>query len=258
MQIYEISQPKPIAEVNYGAVAKELGKAAGAATRNYFGMQPARDVQVQGAEAQRLAMQHAQAVIKQQVMSQKALWDRLLKNMMTTAGANQQTALSPNDLASAFMQQLQSMLRPHGLTASMANNGGVPQPILDDFTTKIRNRTDPTVVQNIRNSRQQTNAAINAILQGRNDESAWLALSQGIANAANILAFQADPTQTSNQPQTAPNPLSTGAAQAMSALGTTNSGMQNLATLVQQNGSPVNPTGNPVIDALLKHMGLIP
>jgi hypothetical protein len=257
MQIYEISLPIPVVEVNYGAAARELGKAAGAAARNYFGMQPSQDAQVQGAEAQQLAMQHAQAVIRQQVMSQKTLWDRSLKNMMTTAGANQQTALDPRDLASSFMQQLQSMLRPHGLTASMANVGGIPQPVLDDFSTKIRNRQNPAVVQNIRSSRQQVNSAVNAILQGVNDEGAWLALSQGIANAANLLAFQADPAQRS-QPQVAPNPLSTRAAQAMSALGTTNSGIQNFASLVQQSGSSVSPTGNPIIDDLLRHMRLIP
>jgi hypothetical protein len=43
----------------------------------------------------------------------------------------------------------------------------------------------------------------------------------------------------------------------MSALGVRDEDLQGLAQLIQQNPTPVRATGNPVMDDLLRHMGLI-
>jgi hypothetical protein len=44
---------------------------------------------------------------------------------------------------------------------------------------------------------------------------------------------------------------------ALSALGVRDEDLQGLAQLIQQNPTPVRATGNPVMDDLLRHMGLI-
>jgi hypothetical protein len=265
MQIFEITQIKKITEINYGAVGRGLAQAAGAATREYFGMQPKQSTQVQGLASQQQAQKLSEPVIKQQAQQQQQLWTRTVQTMKNTAKNAGLSELDSKELADTLMKQLESMLRPHGLKATMDNQAGVPVPTLDDFADQIANNSDTTVSRDIDRTLQQVDDALMAIVTAKDADklnTAWLNLSQGIANAASLMTFQGQPNTNRAGSGAVGSAVKSGpttgnVAKAMSALGVRDEDLQGLAQLIQQNPTPVRATGNPVMDDLLRHMGLI-
>jgi hypothetical protein len=192
MQIFEITQS--VNEINYGSVLGGIAKYAGNQIGKSLGMQDR--TQLSGPAAQAAAGAATAGVVKQQAAQQQQLWNNTLQFMKKSAARVGQSQIDPNSLATNFMKQLQGMLKPHGLSATMDQQNGIPVPQLNDFENKV----DPQVLDQqtknqIDQTIQQVDQAIYNILAGSNSAKpadltpAWAALTQSIANAGSMLAF---------------------------------------------------------------------
>jgi hypothetical protein len=259
MQIFEITNKK-LDEVNWGAFAKGVGSQLARNVKSDLGIQSA-DNKVSGVAAQNSATAATANVVKQQSQAQQQLWSKTLQTMTAAASQAGTAQIDPQALATNFNKQLQGMIKPHGLTASIKPMNGVPVPQVDDFTDQI----DPEMLDahtkaQVAQTVQQINQSIASILAAPPNAKAadlannWMGLAQGVADAASMTTFHANPaarTSAGNNRSIAP------ADQAVvDALGVDDAGMQNFARMAQASGKPIKPTGNPTVDGFLRAAGV--
>jgi len=265
MQIFEITAPrKKLDEINFGAFAKGVGSQLAKNVKSDLGIQPA-DNKVSGVAAQQTATKATAGVVKQQAQAQQQLWSNTLKTMTAAASQAGTAQIDPQALATNLNKQIQGMIKPHGLTASIKPMNGRPVPQVDDFTGDIDpEMLDATTKAQVTQTVAQINQSIASILAAPPNATAadlannWMGLAQGVADAASMTTFHANPggggrvaggggTDRSIPPEVKP---------VVTALGTDSASMQKFAGLVQRSGKPVKQTGNPLVDGFLKQAGV--
>ena len=186
MQIFEITQRRPVNEINWGATAKAVG--------SHILQQPVRSLSkrvgvdltdtpdpVGSAEAMGAATKAAEPVIQQQAVEQQQLWDKSVAAMLKQGGVSNISQLNSAQTREALMAQVQKMLRPHGIM---------------DYT-QLPNLVDATSFGGQGKAMAKQTAAditaiINEILTGRPAKDAWYRLSKKIYAAGQQAEFRAD------------------------------------------------------------------
>jgi len=264
MQIFEITNNKKLDEVNLGAFVKGVGSQLAKNVKSDLGIQPA-DNQVSGVAAQNAATKATAGVVKQQAQAQQHLWSKTLQTMTAAASQAGTAQIDPQALATNLNKQIQGMIKPHGLTASIKPMNGRPVPQIDDFTDQIDpEMLDATTKAQVAQNVAQINQSIASILAAPPDATAsdltnaWMSLAQGIADAGSMTTFHANPgggggrVAGSGTDRSIPPALKP----VVTALGTDSASMQKFARLVQASGKPVKATGNPQIDSFLTQSGI--
>ena len=265
MQIFEITARKKLDEVNWGAFAKGVGSQLAKNVKSDLGIQPA-DNKLSGVAAQQAATAATANVVKQQAQAQQQLWSNTLKTMTAAASQAGTAQIDPQALATNLNKQIQGMIKPHGLTASIKPMNGRPVPQVDDFTDDIDpEMLDATTKAQVTQTVAKINQSIASILAAPPNATAaelannWMGLAQGVADAGSMTTFHANPgggggrvaggggTDRSIPPAIQP---------VVTALGTDSASMQKFARLVQASGKPVKATGNPQIDLFLTQSGI--
>jgi hypothetical protein len=270
MQIFEITQHQLVNEkfgfsaVGPGATASSvlggIAKYAGNQIGKSLGMQD--NSRVSGVAAQNAATAATAGVVKQQAAQQQQLWNNTLQTMSKAASGIGQTQIDPKALATNFMKQLQGMLKPHGLTATMDQQNGIPVPQVDDYENQIDpEMLDQKTKAQIDQTIQQIDQAIYAILTApatakpTDLTNAWMSLAQGIANAGSMTAFHQGQSTGSaaRTPGISASESDPKTRAALAAMGTDAAGLAGLNTLIQRSGGfKGKATGDPTIDGLLK------
>jgi hypothetical protein len=263
MQIFEITQRQPVAEAaTMGSVLGGIAKYAGNQIGKSLGIQD--NSRVSGVAAQNAATKATAGVVKQQASQQQQLWNSTLQTMTKAAAGAGTAQIDPKALATNFMKQLQGMLKPHGLTATMDQQNGVPVPQIDDYENQIDpemldQKTKAQIDQNV----QQIDQAIYAILTApatskpTDLSNAWMSLAQGIADAGSMTAFHQGQASGGTAPKSTTNVgVPPAVKPVVATLGTDLASMQKFAQLVQRSGKPVKSTGNPQIDSFLTTSGI--
>ena len=186
MQIFEITQRRPVNEINWGATAKAVG--------SHILQQPVRSLSkrvgvdltdtpdpVGSAEAMGAATKAAEPVIQQQAVEQQQLWDKSVAAMLKQGGVSNISQLNSAQTREALMAQVQKMLRPHGIV---------------DYT-QLPNLVDASSFGGQGKAMAKQTAAditaiINEILTGRPAKDAWYRLSKKIYAAGQQAEFRAD------------------------------------------------------------------
>lgn len=186
MQIFEITQRRPVNEINWGATAKAVGSQILQAPVKALGAKVGQDLTstpdpVGSAEAMGVATKAAEPVIQQQAVEQQALWDKSVAAMLKQGGASNISQLNPAQTREALMTQVQKMLRPYGIVdytqlpnlVDAASFGGQGKAMAKQTAADIT-------------------AVINEILTGRPAKDAWYRLSKKIYAAGQQAEFRAD------------------------------------------------------------------
>jgi hypothetical protein len=261
MQIFEITQRQPVTEAaTMGSVLGGIAKYAGNQIGKSLGMQD--NSRVSGVAAQNAATAATAGVVKQQASQQQQLWNSTLQTMTKAAAGIGQTQIDPKALATNFMKQLQGMLKPHGLSATMDQQNGVPVPQIDDYESDIDpEMLDQTTKAQIDQNVQQIDQAIYIILtasataKAADLTNAWMSLAQGIANAGSMTAFNQNQTArpTARAPGVSASVSDPKTRAALAAMNTDAAGLAGLNALIQRSGGfKGQATGDPTIDGLLK------
>jgi hypothetical protein len=160
------------------------------------------------------------------------------------------------------MKQLQGMLKPHGLSATMDQQNGIPVPQVDDYENQIDpEMLDQKTKAQIDQTIQQIDQSIYAILtapatsKATDLSNAWMSLAQGIANAGSMTAFHRGQSTGSaaRTPGISASVSDPKTQAALAAMGTDAAGLAGLNTLIQRSGGfKGKATGDPTIDGLLK------
>jgi hypothetical protein len=186
MQIFEITQRRPVNEINWGATAKAVGSGILQAPVKALGAKVGQDLTdtpdaVGSAEAMGTATKAAEPVIRQQAVEQQQLWDKSVAAMLKQGGVSNISQLTPAQPREALMAQVQKMLRPHGIgdytqlpnLVDAASFGGQGKAMAKQTATDIT-------------------AIINEILTGNPAKDAWYRLSKKIYAAGQQAEFRAD------------------------------------------------------------------
>lgn len=186
MQIFEITQRRPVTEINWGATAKAVGSQILQAPVKALGAKVGQDLTstpdaVGSAEAMGTATKAAEPVVRQQAIEQQQLWDKSVAAMLKQGKVSNINQLNPAQPREALMAQVQKMLRPHGIV---------------DYT-QLPNLVDAASFggQGKAMAQQTANdidATINEILSGRPAKDVWYRLSKKIYAAGQQAEFRAD------------------------------------------------------------------
>jgi hypothetical protein len=239
MQIFEITQRRPVNEINWGATAKAVGSGILQAPVKALGAKVGQDLTdtpdaVGSAEAMSTATKAAEPVIRQQAVEQQALWDKSVAAMLKQGRASNISQLNSAQPREALMAQVQKMLRPHGIgdytqlpnLVDAASFGGQGKAMAKQTAADIT-------------------AIINEILTGSPAKDAWYRLSKKIYAAGQQAEFRADRGGAGVSRGSSVNQLAQTARQ---------------AGLTAQQLRVVNPNiplqRDPKVNALLQAMGL--
>jgi hypothetical protein len=186
MQIFEITQRRPVNEINWGATAKTVGSQILQSPVDALGKRVGQDLNstpdpVGSAEAMGAATEAAEPVIRQQAVEQQALWDKSVAAMLKQGKVSNISQLNSAQPREALMSQVQKMLRPHGIVdytqlpnlVDAASFGGQGKAMAKQTATDIT-------------------AIINEILTGSPAKDAWYRLSKKIYAAGQQAEFRAD------------------------------------------------------------------
>ena len=265
MQIFEITARKKLDEINFGAFAKGVGGQLAKNVKSDLGIQPA-DNKLSGVAAQNAATKATAGAVKAQAQAQQQLWSGTLKTMTTAASQAGTAQIDPQALATNLNKQIQGMIKPHGLTASIKPMNGRPVPQVDDFTDDIDpEMLDATTKAQVTQTVAQINQSIASILAAPPNATAadlannWMGLAQGVADAASMTTFHANPGGGGGRVASrggADRSIAPAVQPVATALGTDLAGMQKFASLIQRSGKPVKATSNPQVDAFLQQAGI--
>lgn len=267
MQIFEVTTKSKLSEINYGAFVKGVGSQLAQNIKTDLGIQPSVD-KVSGVAAQQKASAATIGVAKQQAQQQQQIWNKTLEELKKDVAERGLSQIPPRDLAQNFMKQLQGMLTPHGLRATMGTINGVPMPEIDDFSDQVdaealggQARQEAAVIID------DIDDAVAGILTAQPSTSPatlaqlWQNLAVKISAAANLVTFSPNASKqrgASMPGGTVARGTDPRAQQAMSAMGIDAQGLAGLASVIQANGGfRGQPTKDPIVDALLKAAGII-
>lgn len=272
MQIYEITQPRRLNEINYGSTAARVpaavsrGAAIGTGFAGALGqaitnaplkalgartgsnLVPDADAgKKRAAISDRMdqAVQAAMPAISQQADQQWRMWDASAKNLVQKAGAQNMAEVDPAQLKNALMTQVQTMAAQQGLRnyKNLANLvdaeafGGAAKYEAMDTVKAI-----DAAIADILDPRQQVGT------QARDN---WIALCKEIYSAGLQLKFRQEENSTTARDLAADT----------SAIDQTAQVAQNAGLHASQLGVPnnmVRPTGDRNTDAALQALGFLP